>query len=189
MSQYFKVFYILVLFHLKYLPLSSQSIDLKEDSIIQYNPSFFSTYSIKDRYSDPYSSLFSNNPFDINSSLLKLGASYDTARVFYINEKMGELNFRPSISIPFDSYDSYNTNKEIKEYFIDGSERTEGFCEEMLPIFGDLEFFVTGTTIFQNWENKDYEEIIDTYNENNIGQMCDFSLEDAISSYRETLSE
>ena len=79
--------------------------------------------------------------------------------------------------------------KEIKEYFIDGSERTEGFCEEMLAIFGDLEFFVKGTTIFQNWENKDYEEIIDTYNENNIGQMCDFSLEDAISSYRETLSE
>lgn len=79
--------------------------------------------------------------------------------------------------------------KEIKEYFIDGSERSEGFCEEMLAIFGDLEFFVYGTTIFQNWENKDYEEIIDTYNENNIGQMCDFSLEDAISSYRETLSE
>ena len=117
MSQYFKVFYILVLFYLKYLPLSSQSIDLKEDSIVQYTPSFFSTYSIKDRYSDPYSSLFSNNPFDLNSSLLKLGASYDTARVFYLNEKIGELNFRPSISIPFDSYDTYNTNKEIKEYF------------------------------------------------------------------------
>lgn len=117
MNQYFKVFCILVLLNLKYIPLSSQSIDLKEDSIIKYTPSFFSTYSIKDRYSDPYSSLFSNNPFDLNSSLLKIGASYDTARVFYINEKIGELNFRPSISIPFDSYDSYNTNKEIKEYF------------------------------------------------------------------------
>ena len=79
--------------------------------------------------------------------------------------------------------------ESIKGYFIDGSERMEGFCEEMVGIFGDLESFVTGTTIFQKWENKDYEEIIDTYNENNIGQMCDFSLEDAISSYRETLSE
>ena len=95
----------------------SQSLESDEDSTIKYTPSFFSTYSIKDRYSDPYSSLFSNNPFDLNSSLIKLGASYDTSRVFYLNEKIGELNFRPSISIPFDSYDNFNTNKEIKEYF------------------------------------------------------------------------
>lgn len=79
--------------------------------------------------------------------------------------------------------------KEIKEYFIDVSEGTETFCEGMISIFGDLEYFVRGSTILQNWENKDYEEIIDSYNENNIGQKCDFSLEDAISSYRETLSE
>ena len=83
MNQYFKVFCILVLLHLKYLSLSSQSIDLKEDTIVKYTPSFFSTYSIKDRYSDPYSSLFSNNPFDLNSSLLKIRASYDTSRVFF----------------------------------------------------------------------------------------------------------
>ena len=95
----------------------SQSLESDEDSTNKYTPSFFSTYSIKDRYSDPYSSLFSNNPFDLNSSLIKLGASYDTSRVFYLNEKIGELNFRPSISIPFDSYDNFNTNKEIKEYF------------------------------------------------------------------------
>lgn len=95
----------------------SQSLESDEDSTNKYTPSFFSTYSIKDRYSDPYSSLFSNNPFDLKSSLIKLGASYDTSRVFYLNEKIGELNFRPSISIPFDSYDNFNTNKEIKEYF------------------------------------------------------------------------
>ena len=117
MNSFYKFFLILVILQLKFSSLFSQSINFENDSLKQYSPSFFSTYSIKDRYSDPYSSLFSNNPFDLNSSLLKIGASYDTARLFYLNEKIGYLNFRPSISIPFDSYDRFSTEKEIKEYF------------------------------------------------------------------------
>ncbi len=117
MNSFYKFFLILVFFQLKFSLSFSQLINSENDTINQYFPSFFSTYTIKDRYSDPYSSLFSNSSFNINSSLLKIGAVYDTARVFYLNEKMGNLNYRPSISIPFDSYDDYNTKKEIKDYF------------------------------------------------------------------------
>ena len=84
---------------------------------MNYEPSNFTTYSIKDRFSDPYSSLFSNNAFYLNSTSIELGSTYDTAGVFYLSEKIGNLNYRPSISIPFSSYDNYTTKRDIKEYF------------------------------------------------------------------------
>ena len=81
--------------------------------------------------------------------------------------------------------------KEIKSFFIDevNSNETEWFCGLIHQAFGDIETFVVGDDLFQDWEDKDYEEIIATYNENNIGQKCDLNLEDSISLYRETLSE
>ena len=81
--------------------------------------------------------------------------------------------------------------KEIKSYFINevNSNETEMFCGLIHQVFGDIETFVVGDDLFQDWEDKDYEEIIATYNENNIGQKCDLNLEDSISLYRETLSE
>ena len=79
----------------------------------------------------------------------------------------------------------------VKLFFINEGDmlKTENFCETIHNVFGDLETFTKGESTFQNWEDKDYEEIIDTYNENNIAQKCDLRLEDAISLYRETLSE
>ena len=79
----------------------------------------------------------------------------------------------------------------VKLFFINEGDilKTENFCETIHNVFGDLETFTKGDSTFQNWEDKDYEEVIDTYNENNIAQKCDLRLEDAISLYRETLSE
>ena len=34
-----------------------------------------------------------------------------------MTEKIGNLDYRPSITLPFDSYDKLNTDREIKEYF------------------------------------------------------------------------
>ena len=96
----------------------NEEIDtLKINDTINYEPSSFSTYKLKDRYSDPYSSLFSNNAYNINTSLIELSSSYDTSGVFYLDEKLGNLNYRPSIAVPFNSFDKFNTDKNIKEYF------------------------------------------------------------------------
>ena len=96
----------------------NEEIDtLKINDTINYEPSSFSTYKLKDRYSDPYSSLFSNNAYNINTSLIELSSSYDTSGVFYLDEKLGTINYRPSITIPFNSFDKFNTDKNIKEYF------------------------------------------------------------------------
>ena len=84
---------------------------------IKYEPSFFSTFQLKDRYSDPYSNLFSNTAYDINSSILKISSYYDTAKVFFVSEKMGSLYYRPPIGIPFNKFDKYNTDNQIKNYF------------------------------------------------------------------------
>ena len=84
---------------------------------MNYEPSNFTTYSIKDRFSDPYSSLFSNNAFYLNSTSIELGSTYDTAGVFYLSEKIGNLNYRPSISIPFFFFFNYNLKKDIKKFF------------------------------------------------------------------------
>ena len=108
---------ILFLLQTKFVDLISQDNKLDQDSTESYTPNLFSTYSLKDRYSDPFSSLFSNNPLNFNTTLLKIEAKYDTSRVFYVTEKIGNLDYRPSITLPFDSYDKLNTDREIKEYF------------------------------------------------------------------------
>ncbi len=100
------------------------SINNKIDTV--YSPTNFTTYQLKDRFSDPFSSLFSNNAYNINSSLIKLSSKYDTSGVFYLEEKIGSLNYRPSISIPFNSYDKFNTRKQVKEYFRDKSLSLDG---------------------------------------------------------------
>ena len=115
MNSIFKFLFILLLFFLDGLSLFSQSSSQKIDSVTNYEPTSFTTYSLKDRFSDPYSSLFTNNPFYLNSSSIELGSIYDTAGVFYLSEKIGNLNYRPSISIPFSSYDRYTTNINLKE--------------------------------------------------------------------------
>ena len=117
MNSIIKFLFILSLFFLNGITLHSQSSSITLDSLVNYEPSNFTTYSIKDRFSDPYSSLFSNNAFYLNSSSIELGSTYDTAGVFYLSEKIGNLNYRPSISIPFSSYDNYTTKRDIKEYF------------------------------------------------------------------------
>ena len=113
MNSIIKFLFILSLFFLNGITLYSQSSSIKLDSLVNYEPSNFTTYSIKDRFSDPYSSLFSNNAFYLNSSSIELGSTYDTAGVFYLSEKIGSLDYRPSISIPFSSYDNYTTKREI----------------------------------------------------------------------------
>ena len=117
MNSIFKFLLILFLLQIKFVDLISQDNKLDQDSTESYTPNLFSTYSLKDRYSDPFSSLFSNNPLNFNTSLLKIEAKYDTSRVFYVTEKIGNLDYRPSITLPFDSYDKLNTDREIKEYF------------------------------------------------------------------------
>ena len=117
MNSIFKFLLILFLLQTKFVDLISQDNKLDQDSTESYTPNLFSTYSLKDRYSDPFSSLFSNNPLNFNTSLLKIEAKYDTSRVFYVTEKIGNLDYRPSITLPFDSYDKLNTDREIKEYF------------------------------------------------------------------------
>ena len=120
MEKYFYCFFFFLI-----IPFFDKvySQEITEDTIqiysdtIKYEPSFFSTYELKDRYSDPFSSISSSNPFNINSSMLKLYSTYDTSNVFNLDEKFGSIRYRPSISIPFSSYDRYNTNKQVREYF------------------------------------------------------------------------
>ena len=108
------------------LSQNSESDSLNVLDTLKYEPTNFTTYSIRDRFSDPYSSLFSNNAYNISSSLINLTSLYDTAGVFYVNEKIGSLNYRPSIAIPFNSYDKYNTDRNIKEYFREKSIGLDG---------------------------------------------------------------
>ena len=117
MNPIFKLLLIIVFLQLNFHNVLAQGDKINLDTTISYSPTFFSSYSLKDRHSDPFSSLFSNNPLNFNTSLLKINSSYDTSRVFYVTEKIGNLDYRPSISIPFDSYDILSTKRNIKEYF------------------------------------------------------------------------
>ena len=127
-SKYLKYFiFIFIAFASNF----SYSTSLDYDSLlisdtIKYEPSFFSTFQLKDRYSDPYSNLFSNTAYDINSSILKISSYYDTAKVFFVSEKMGSLYYRPSIGIPFNKFDKYNTDYQIKNYFKEKSIGLDG---------------------------------------------------------------
>ena len=127
-SKYLKYFiFIFIAFASNF----SYSKSLDYDSLlisdtIKYEPSFFSTFQLKDRYSDPYSNLFSNTAYDINSSILKISSYYDTAKVFFVSEKMGSLYYRPSIGIPFNKFDKYNTENQIKNYFKEKSIGLDG---------------------------------------------------------------
>ena len=127
LATYFCIIFLIALFvNTSYLfaQNSLDTINSQIDSV--YSPSNFTTYQINDRYSDPFSSLFSNNAYNLNTSLLRLSSKYDTSRVFYLEEKLGSLNYRPSIAIPFNSYDKFNTKKQVKEYFRDKSLSLDG---------------------------------------------------------------
>tara|TARA_B110000438_G_scaffold49528_1_gene50048 strand:+ start:18456 stop:25547 length:7092 start_codon:yes stop_codon:yes gene_type:complete len=129
-SKYFK-YYIFLFVAFAINSFHSYSKHYSYDTLItidtiEYEPSFFSSFQLKDRYSDPYSNLFSNNPYDINTSILELSSLYDTAQVFFVTEKIGKLNYRPSIGIPFDLFDKYNTDNEIKNYFKEKSVGLDG---------------------------------------------------------------
>ena len=127
-SKYLKYF---ICIFIAFASNFSYSTSLDYDSLlisdtIKYEPSFFSTFQLKDRYSDPYSNLFSNTAYDINSSILKISSYYDTAKVFFVSEKMGSLYYRPSIGIPFNKFDKYNTDYQIKNYFKEKSIGLDG---------------------------------------------------------------
>ena len=127
-SKYLKYF---IFIFIAFASSFSYSKSLDYDSLlisdtIKYEPSFFSTFQLKDRYSDPYSNLFSNTAYDINSSILKISSYYDTAKVFFVSEKMGSLYYRPPIGIPFNKFDKYNTDNQIKNYFKEKSIGLDG---------------------------------------------------------------
>jgi cell surface protein SprA len=127
-SKYLKYF---IFIFIAFASSFSYSKSLDYDSLlisdtIKYEPSFFSTFQLKDRYSDPYSNLFSNTAYDINSSILKISSYYDTAKVFFVSEKMGSLYYRPPIGIPFNKFDKYNTDSQIKNYFKEKSIGLDG---------------------------------------------------------------
>ena len=97
LNPIFKFLLIIVFSQLNFLNAISQENKFEEDSIINYSPTLFSSYSLKDRYSDPFSNLFSNNPLNFNTSLIKINASYDTSRVFNVSEKIGNLDYSAGI--------------------------------------------------------------------------------------------
>ena len=88
-SRNFNILSILLLVISNYNFLLSQNSESDSVTVfdtLKYEPTNFTTYSIRDRFSDPYSSLFSNNAYNISSSLINLTSSYDTAGVFYVND-------------------------------------------------------------------------------------------------------
>ena len=111
-ARYFYIFFLIIASSNCSFLFAQNNVDSINNEIdTVYSPTNFTTYQLKDRFSDPFSSLFSNNAYNINSSLIKLSSKYDTSGVFYLEEKIGSLNYRPSISIPFNSYDKFNTRK------------------------------------------------------------------------------
>ena len=115
LATHFCIFFVIALLaDSSYLFSQNNTDSIKSEVDSVYYPTNFTTYQINDRYSDPFSSLFSNNAYNLNTSLLKLSSKYDTSRVFYLEEKLGSLNYRPSIAIPFNSYDRYNTKNRLK---------------------------------------------------------------------------
>lgn len=79
-----------------------------------YKPSF----RYRDRYGDPYSTYTPPSPFYLqNPPTLKTEIDIDTGRNYTIQEKMGNVPYRPNNSMSFGEFNRYQTKLQVQDYW------------------------------------------------------------------------
>jgi len=79
-----------------------------------YKPSF----RYRDRYGDPFSNYTPPSPFHLqNPPNLKTDIEIDTGRNYTIQEKMGNVDYRPQNSMNFREFNRHQTKLQIQDYW------------------------------------------------------------------------
>lgn len=100
---------------------------IKADSVKKYQPSKRTTYQLQDRYGDPFSNNIGQSPFQLGDpAALSLDVEIDTGLNYTIYEKIGDINFRPTSSMTFDEFSSYQEEEMLNDYWRERSLGLDG---------------------------------------------------------------
>lgn len=92
---------------------------------LPYKPTPRPTFHPTDRYGDPFSSTPYESPL-FRTDQTKFDVEIDTALNYTVQEKIGDLNYRPAASISFEEFKRYKDRQMLKEYWQSRSLATGG---------------------------------------------------------------
>jgi cell surface protein SprA len=103
-----------------------QDTTIQKDTARQYEPTRRPIFRPQDRYGDPFSNRTSQSPFLLSPSNLELNIESDTALNYTVQEKIGDINYRPATSMSFEEYMEYQDRKVLKDYWKEKSAGLDG---------------------------------------------------------------
>ncbi len=110
-----------------YQQVPSDTTDNADSTRIGVTPSVNPYFNFKDRYGDPLNYRQSPSPFLLdNPSNYQMNIDVDTGRVYTIEEKMGDLNYRPKSTMTFEQFDQLHSERMYKDYWRDKSSGLDG---------------------------------------------------------------
>jgi cell surface protein SprA len=93
----------------------------------KYRPSFRPNFRFSDRYGDPFSNRESRSPFNVGRDIFKPKIEIDSeSNTYTIEEKIGEIEYRPKTSMSLEEYEQYQENKGEKDYMKSKAEGADG---------------------------------------------------------------
>lgn len=92
-----------------------------------YTPTGRPTFQPTDRYSDPFTNPPPQTPLLLgNPQDFKTNVEIDTGRNYTIQEKIGDLNYRPPTQMSFSQYKDQQEREQMKEYWQSKSRSLDG---------------------------------------------------------------
>ena len=143
MNKFFKVIFLIFFFSFYYFEIIGKEdihyFDFAQDTTIydsikskEYIPSIFSTFKLKDSYSNSFKDFYSSNLFSLSPTSIVNNLKIDTSMIYTFTESIGNISYRPIIGIPFEKYNNYQTKNLVKENWgkksteLDGENSLEG---------------------------------------------------------------
>ena len=134
LNKFFKVIFLIFFFSFYYFEIIGKEdihyFDFAQDTTIydsikskEYIPSIFSTFKLKDSYSNSLKDLYSSNLFSLSSTSIVNDLKIDTSMIYTFTESIGNIAYRPIIGIPFEKYSNYQTKSLVKDNW--GKKSTE----------------------------------------------------------------
>ena len=124
LNKFFKVIFLIFFFSFYYFEIIGKEdihyFDFAQDTTIydsikskEYIPSIFSTFKLKDSYSNSFKDFYSSNLFSLSSTSIVNNLKIDTSMIYTFTESIGNISYRPIIGIPFEKY-NIGSDKPIK---------------------------------------------------------------------------
>src|SRR5689334_17264681 len=104
-----------------------QQDTVKQDPVKRYAPQRKPVYTPPDRYGDPFSNTGSESPMMLKDPPdHTVDVAIDTAGNYTVNEKVGDIPYRPQSAMTFSEYRQYQERQMLKSYWRSRAKAQDG---------------------------------------------------------------